>query len=71
MVVRSDLEPLEQVEALAAGTVDVVAPTDTRDVLDALAEVTGADVRTGGDSTLQLQVQAAGGRRVRPRDVRR
>ena len=60
VVVRSDLEPLEQVEALAAGTVDVVAPTDTRDVLDALAEVTGADVRTGGDSTLQLQVQAAG-----------
>ena len=60
VVVRSDLEPLEQVEALAAGTVDVVAPTDTRDVLDALAEVTGADVRTGGDTTLQLQVQAAG-----------
>ena len=29
-------------------------------MLDALAEVTGADVRTGGDSTLQLQVQAAG-----------
>ena len=26
VVVRSDLEPLEQVEALAAGTVDVVAP---------------------------------------------
>ncbi|WP_162242655.1 ABC transporter substrate-binding protein [Cellulomonas sp. Leaf395] len=60
VVVRSDLEPLEQVEALAAGSVDVVAPTDTRDVLDALADVTGADVRTGGDSTLQLQVQAAG-----------
>ena len=61
VVVRSDLDPLEQVEALAAGAVDVVAPTDTRDVLDALAEVTGADVRTGGDSTLQLQLQAGGG----------
>ncbi|GEL98034.1 ABC transporter substrate-binding protein [Cellulomonas terrae] len=60
VVVRSDLEPLEQVEALAAGSADVVAPTDTRDVLDALDEVTGADVRTGGDSTLQLQLQTAG-----------
>ena len=61
VVVRTDLEPLEQVEALAAGSVDVVAPADTRDVLDALGEVTGAEVRTGGDSTLQLQLQAAGG----------
>ncbi|GEK22696.1 ABC transporter substrate-binding protein [Cellulomonas xylanilytica] len=60
VVVRTDLEPLAQVEALAAGSVDVVAPTDTPDVLDALAEVTGAEVRTGGDSTLQLQLQAAG-----------
>ena len=34
---------------------------DTTDVLDALAEVTGAQVRTGGDSTLQLQLQSAGG----------
>lgn len=61
IVVRSDLDPLEEVEALDAGTVDVVTPTDTRDVLDALADVDGADVRTGGDSTLQLQLQAAGG----------
>lgn len=61
VVVRSDLEPLEQVEALAAGSVDVVTPADTKDVLAALAEVTGADVRTGGDTTLQLQLQAAGG----------
>ena len=31
-------------------------------MLDALAEVDGADVRTGGDSTtLQLQLQVAGG----------
>ena len=30
-------------------------------MLDALAKVDGADVTTGGDSTLQLQLQAAGG----------
>ncbi len=61
VVVRSDLDPLAQVDALAAGRVDVVAPADTTDVLEALADVSGADVRTGGDSTLQLQLQAAGG----------
>jgi peptide/nickel transport system substrate-binding protein len=61
VVVRSDLDPLEEVEALAAGSVDVVTPADTTDVLDALAEVAGARVRTGGDSTLQLQLQSAGG----------
>ncbi|MEZ0449271.1 ABC transporter substrate-binding protein [Cellulomonas sp. ICMP 17802] len=61
VVVRSDLDPLEEVDALEAGSVDVVTPTSTRDVLDALADVEGADVRTGGDSTLQLQLQTAGG----------
>jgi peptide/nickel transport system substrate-binding protein len=61
VVVRSDLDPLEEVEALAAGSVDVVTPADTADVRDALADLTGADVRTGGDSTLQLQLQTAGG----------
>lgn len=60
VVVRSDLDPLEEVEALAAGSVDVVTPADTTDVLEALAEVAGAEVRTGGDSTLQLQLQSAG-----------
>ncbi|WP_315095294.1 ABC transporter substrate-binding protein [uncultured Cellulomonas sp.] len=61
VVVRSDLDPLQQAEALAAGSVDVVAPVATPDVLKALEEVTGADVRAGGDSVLQLQLQAAGG----------
>ncbi|WP_456823244.1 ABC transporter substrate-binding protein [Cellulomonas sp. P5_E12] len=61
VVVRSDLDPLAEVAALDAGTVDVVTPTDTKDVLDALGKVDGADVTTGGDSTLQLQLQAAGG----------
>ncbi|MBO3086460.1 ABC transporter substrate-binding protein [Cellulomonas fengjieae] len=60
LVVRSDLDPLEEVEALAAGTVDVVTPASTTDVLDALTEVSGAEVRTGGDSQLQLELQAAG-----------
>ena len=61
VVVRSDLEPLASVDALRAGSVDVVAPTGTADVLDALADVAGAEVRTGGDSTLQVQLQTAGG----------
>lgn len=61
VIVRSDLDPLAEVAALAAGTVDVVTPTDTKDVLDALAKIDGADVSTGGDSTIQLQLQAAGG----------
>ena len=47
--------------ALSAGTIDVIAPADTADVLDALAKVDGATVRTGGDTTLQLQLQVAGG----------
>lgn len=61
VVVRSDLDPLDEVAALDSGTVDVVTPTDTTDVLDALADVDGAEVTTGGDSTLQVQLQTAGG----------
>nr|WP_246280677.1 ABC transporter substrate-binding protein [Cellulomonas humilata] len=60
VVIRSDLDPLAEVEALSAGSVDVATPADTTDVLEALAEVAGAQVRTGGDSTLQLQLQTAG-----------
>jgi peptide/nickel transport system substrate-binding protein len=60
IVLRSDVEPLDEVSGLSTGTIDVIAPVDTADVLDALAKVTGATVRTGGDSTLQLQLQAAG-----------
>jgi len=59
--VRSDLHPLDAVDALDDGEADVVAPLDTPDVLDALAKVDDAVVTTGGDSTLQLQLQVAGG----------
>jgi len=61
IVLRSDLDPLDAVDALSAGTVDVVAPPDTADVLDALGDIEDATVRTGGDSTLQLELQVAGG----------
>lgn len=61
IVVRTDLNPLDEVSALSAGSIDVIAPADTADVLDALGDVEGATVRTGGDSTLQLQLQVAGG----------
>ena len=39
----------------------MVAPADTADVLDALGDIEDATVRTGGDSTLQLELQVAGG----------
>ncbi|WP_197030105.1 ABC transporter substrate-binding protein [Cellulomonas sp. URHE0023] len=61
IVLRSDVDPLDEVSALSTGRIDVIAPVDTADVLDALADVEGATVRTGGDSTLQLQLQVAGG----------
>lgn len=61
VVLRSDLSPLDAVDALSDGTVDVIAPADTADVLDALGGVEDATVRTGGDSTLQLELQVAGG----------
>ncbi|MBO9553357.1 ABC transporter substrate-binding protein [Cellulomonas sp.] len=61
VVVRSDLHPLDAVDALRDGEADVVAPLDTPDVLAALDEVEDAVVTTGGDSTLQLQLQVAGG----------
>ncbi|WP_155856229.1 ABC transporter substrate-binding protein [Cellulomonas sp. URHD0024] len=61
IVVRTDVEPLDEVKALSAGTIDVIAPADTADVMDALAKVDDATVHTGGDSTLQLELQVAGG----------
>ncbi|UJP41216.1 ABC transporter substrate-binding protein [Cellulomonas palmilytica] len=57
--VRTDLHPLDQVEALASGEVDVVAPVATEDVRDALTDAE-ADVVTGGDAAWQLVAQTAG-----------
>jgi peptide/nickel transport system substrate-binding protein len=59
--VRSDLDPLAQVNALASNKVDVVAPVDTPDVRKALARVSGATVSEGGDRVLQLQLNERGG----------
>lgn len=59
--VRTDLDPLAQVDALAAGDVDVAAPLSTADVLAAAAQVEDAAVLTGGDAVLQLVLQEGGG----------
>lgn len=61
VVVRTDLHPLDAVAALRDDDVDVVAPTSTADVLDALADVPDAQVRTGGDAVLQAQLRVTGG----------
>ncbi len=60
LVVRSDLHPLDQVAALRAGEVDVIAPVATSDVGDAL-EQSGARVVAGGDAVWQLVAQVAPG----------
>lgn len=59
--VRTDLDPLAQVDAVAAGDVDVAAPLSTGDVLAAAAQVEGATALTGGDAVLQLVLQEGGG----------
>ncbi|MFC4613794.1 ABC transporter substrate-binding protein [Cellulomonas algicola] len=61
VVLRTALHPLDQVTALRDDEVDVIAPTDTADVLDALEDVEDVTTRSGGDATLQLQLQVAGG----------
>lgn len=61
IVLRTGLHPLDQVDALRDDEVDVAAPTDTADVLEALDDVEDVTTRSGGDATLQLQLQVAGG----------
>lgn len=62
VAVRTDLDPLAQIEALDAGEVDVAAPLSTPDVLEAvLALGEDAVVRTAGDAVLQLVVQEGAG----------
>ncbi|MBD7919171.1 hypothetical protein H9657_12915 [Cellulomonas sp. Sa3CUA2] len=55
--VRTDLDPLAQLDALDAGDVDVAAPVSTRDVLAAAEGLEDVAVGTGGDAVLQLVVQ--------------
>ncbi|WP_166435941.1 ABC transporter substrate-binding protein [Cellulomonas shaoxiangyii] len=58
---RTDLDPLAQVDAVAAGDVDVAAPLSTADVLAAAADADGVATRTGGDAVLQLVLQERAG----------
>lgn len=61
VVLRTALHPLDQVTALRDGEADVIAPASTTDVLAALDDVEDVSVRAGGDATLQVQLQVAGG----------
>lgn len=59
--VRTDLDPLAQVDAVAAGDVDVAAPLSTADVLAAAQDAEGVATRTDGDAVLQLVLQQRAG----------
>ena len=59
--VRTDLDPLAQVAAVASDEIDVAAPLSTSDVLGAAREDDRLAVRTGGDAVLQLVVQEGAG----------
>ncbi|MFC0645851.1 ABC transporter substrate-binding protein [Cellulomonas phragmiteti] len=59
--VRTDLDPLAQVDALAADEVDVAAPLSTTDVLAAAERLEAVALRTDGDAVLQLVVQESAG----------
>ncbi|MGN8246839.1 ABC transporter substrate-binding protein [Cellulomonas soli] len=61
IVVRTDLDQLSQVDGLEGGDVDAMATVAQADLLDALADVEGADVVTGAGRVLQLVTQVAGG----------
>lgn len=61
VVVRSDLAPLDAVDGLEDGAVDVLSTDAQADVLDAVDAVDGATVSTGGGRVLQLVTQVAGG----------
>jgi len=63
VVVRTITDPLETVNALRDGEVDVIAPTPSADVLDALEGVDGVTVVTGQDGQFEhIDLQAAGSR---------
>jgi peptide/nickel transport system substrate-binding protein len=63
IVLRVIPDPLEQVKALEAGTVDVVSPTPTEPVVKALVDVAGATVTSGSQAVFEhLDLQVAGSR---------
>ena len=56
-------DPLDAVAAFDAGTVDVITPTPSAEVQDALLSIDGATVLTGNDTALEhLDLQVVGGR---------
>ncbi|ADG73892.1 extracellular solute-binding protein family 5 [Cellulomonas flavigena DSM 20109] len=59
--VRTDLDPLAQLDALAADEVDVAAPVSTSDVLAAAEGLEDVAIATGGDAVLQLVLQQDAG----------
>ncbi|MBO3096561.1 ABC transporter substrate-binding protein [Cellulomonas dongxiuzhuiae] len=58
---RTDLDPLAQVDAVDDDAVDVAAPVSTRDVLAAAEDLEDVAIGTGGDAVLQLVVQEGAG----------
>ena len=63
VVVRTITDPLEAVEALAGGEVDVIAPTPSADVTRALDALTGIEVGTGTSAMFEhLDLQFSGGK---------
>lgn len=61
IVVRWDLGPLDAVEALRSGDVDIAAPVSTPDVTTALTRVPAALIHTGGGAVFQLVLNEAAG----------
>lgn len=61
IVVRWDLAPLDAVEALRSGQVDIAAPVSTPDVTAALTRVPDALIHSGGGPVLQLVLNEAAG----------
>jgi peptide/nickel transport system substrate-binding protein len=56
-------DPLEQVKALDAGTVDIVSPTPSAPVVKALVDIPGATVTPGSQAIFEhLDLQVAGSR---------
>lgn len=63
VVVRTITDPLEAVKALAAGEVDVIAPTPSEDVSSALAAIDDVTVLNGTSGTFEhLDLQFSGGK---------